>query len=467
MPWLACFGRSTTSGTHRTLLAPQAGKFRGTASIIGAEISARRQSRWSSWRAERYYLGCGRRSAKTSRAGAYPLRSDQSTSLGRMQCWRFRRPHSPPLSVSLLFAVGVAVVLVWVAYGMRRASRGAGVVLCLVFACTASVVLNHPRMIERLEQESAERLEIARFAQESDLNFMLSPDNGRTGASPLLNDLDIELARGVTYLVVAPWLVGLAVVTSLVTTPGPIGTRVWQLLVWSTIAMLVSLVVCGQRLYAEYHMYAAHTFEAQGEFDAAAHSLQGAIRAFPELASLERTWALRGKLELRQDNSSPWARYYRAKRSAEDKDLPAAVDLLERIVAEDPAQHSPALDLLGDLLIRDGLMHLAEARWEAARAAFERAAQLAPQRCDAGFLLGHVSHEAYRAAPEVSEAAFAPCLRRAVDRVLRADMLAIIGDAYFEAGRFTEAREKYPASVRAYSLPKEINYRAQKGLSGL
>ena len=82
-------------------------------------------------------------------------------------------------------------------------------------------------------------------------------------------------------------------------------------------------------------------------------------------------------------------------------------------------------------------------------------------------MIGIVRDRVREPDPVEIEELFKPCLARLEDRVLRADMLAILGDVHFVAGDFTQARENYLASLRAFHLPKQINYRAQKGLTGL
>jgi tetratricopeptide (TPR) repeat protein len=50
------------------------------------------------------------------------------------------------------------------------------------------------------------------------------------------------------------------------------------------------------------------------------------------------------------------------------------------------------------------------------------------------------------------------------DRTMRAALLAMLGDAYFEAGRFIEARARYEQSTDIYNLPKHVNFRGLLGM---
>ena len=70
--------------------------------------------------------------------------------------------------------------------------------------------------------------------------------------------------------------------------------------------------------------------------------------------------------------------------------------------------------------------------------------------------------------PEMVATVVDPLLGRLTeDRTLRAALLAMLGDSYFKAGQFVQARARYRASMAAYSLPKHINFRAYRGLSGM
>ena len=71
--------------------------------------------------------------------------------------------------------------------------------------------------------------------------------------------------------------------------------------------------------------------------------------------------------------------------------------------------------------------------------------------------------------PERAERTFRPLLEDTADKALQADILSNVGDAYFRAGRFPEARRRYAESFDLYNMPQldRINYRAQRRLGGL
>ncbi len=103
-----------------------------------------------------------------------------------------------------------------------------------------------------------------------------------------------------------------------------------------------------------------------------------------------------------------------------------------------------------------------------AQTAWQRAARLVvPPRYDLAFYLGSASARLDPNSPERAEALMSPLLDGLGDAILLADTLATLGDARFEAGDQAAARRRYAESLRAFLLPRLINYRAQKNLGGL
>jgi tetratricopeptide (TPR) repeat protein len=98
----------------------------------------------------------------------------------------------------------------------------------------------------------------------------------------------------------------------------------------------------------------------------------------------------------------------------------------------------------------------------AAHDTWQRALRLDPNRIDAQLYLSNVEPLLDRDHPERAE----PRVVLA-DRLLEADVLNMIGDAYFQAGLMTEARSRYARSLDVLNLPQRKNFRAQKGLGGL
>src|SRR5262249_38694618 len=108
-------------------------------------------------------------------------------------------------------------------------------------------------------------------------------------------------------------------------------------------------------------------------------------------------------------------------------------------------------------------------RLMAAQDAWQRAVEVNPAKRDCAFYLGMLRTRLERSQPEQVEADFAPMLKGLADRALRADVLNVLGDAFFEAGRMIEAQRRSVESFDVFSLPGvgKINYRAQRRLGGL
>jgi hypothetical protein len=122
------------------------------------------------------------------------------------------------------------------------------------------------------------------------------------------------------------------------------------------------------------------------------------------------------------------------------------------------------------ILTDAGLVYSEQDRWlAAAQVAWHRSVEVDPTKVDCRFYLGMVQARADRTRPELVEEEFAPLLHTSADLALRADILNVLGDAYFEAGQMTAARRRYVESFDVYNLPRvgKINYRAQRRLGGL
>jgi tetratricopeptide (TPR) repeat protein len=289
---------------------------------------------------------------------------------------------------------------------------------------------------------------------------------------------------------------------------------------WAVAAIVVSGVACSGRLYAEYHWMRAKLREAAGELDAARASLETAVATVPELDGLERTWLLAGKLDYLQGRATPQQRVFVAYQLARDKNLAQTVAHLEAApwlitgaldeggtsttqgLAFANAQYRErrrGLWLLDDLFAQGEAA--APARQQAARiwtdvglrfyrtapvfdehgpeyptqdrlltaaqAAWRRATGLAPHNRDSAFYLGLAAIRLDPDHPELAEAEQKSLINFIGDRVLLSDVQAILGDAYFEAGRLEVARRWYAASLRAFSLPKIHNHHGIRGLGGM
>jgi tetratricopeptide (TPR) repeat protein len=101
--------------------------------------------------------------------------------------------------------------------------------------------------------------------------------------------------------------------------------------------------------------------------------------------------------------------------------------------------------------------------------AWRQASALAPANHSSRFFLGMTQAATERDHPEWADLTFRSLLEDTADKALQADILSNVGDAYFRAGRFHEARRRYAESFDRYNMPQldRINYRAQRRLGGL
>jgi tetratricopeptide (TPR) repeat protein len=262
---------------------------------------------------------------------------------------------------------------------------------------------------------------------------------------------------------------------------------------WAFAGLLLTAIACFPRLHAEYYWARARILELQGDHGGARAALDRAVGLMPAFASMERTWLLAGKLDYYEGKTTLQERFFKSHQLAYDRQRPLAKAFMRD---EDSATGGKELAVrrqLSKILVDTGLTDLRKANsvvqqedaWRpgvpyfnepgfypprimAAQEAWQEAAWLLDwKRRNAFFYLGETTAHNDRYRPEVTEAAFSIMLDHLADRVLRADIQSTLGNAYFEAGDFNEARKRYQQSIKAFMLPKIINYRGQKGLGGL
>jgi len=118
-----------------------------------------------------------------------------------------------------------------------------------------------------------------------------------------------------------------------------------------------------------------------------------------------------------------------------------------------------AADQGGRYYWRDGTLSAAQLGWQ-------RAGAYDPQRRDSAYFLGLTQARLAAGQPETTAAPLAAAQHGLADHILGAEMLTVLGDAYFEAGEFELARQCYARSFDMFCLPKVINTRAQERLGG-
>jgi tetratricopeptide (TPR) repeat protein len=217
---------------------------------------------------------------------------------------------------------------------------------------------------------------------------------------------------------------------------------------------------------AESFWSRAQGLEMIGQTSNARANLERAVLIMPELGQLERTWLLAGRIDLDEGLTTNATRFLRAERLAQAADWHAALDASREL--RQTADDSTAVRRqAAQLFALAGLSEYRLGRLTAAYDAWRRGFEIDPARLDCPCYLGLVQARLDRTHPDESRRWIDLVLPRLGDRLLRADLLSSLGDAYFEAGQFAEARTFYRDSLRVYDLPKEINYRGRKGLLGM
>ncbi len=378
---------------------------------------------------------------------------------------------SPGALMLVLIAVGAIVV--W-----RKPERfqvAAGLLLCGVLGCLASIVFNHPELVEQLDRQHEQRRQLVSLMGSTAAPPVRITDTPRVEqaadeAPPgaLLQSLVYLRTHGLLAL----WL---PVLACLLSTKGPLHRRLGYLGLWCLAGVLFAGGVSSRRLSAEWQWEQAVQADRRGAVEAAERHARAALERFPELARLERTWALLGKLDYRQGRSSPAARCFCAFQMAHNKKLRQAIgeidDLMRELGTRDSAlstQHSALRSLLADLESELGFNLFHQEHFQGAENAWCRALERDPaqvfRRLFVATLRARVDHDD----PEAIAAVVDPLLDRLTgDRTLRAALLAMLGDSYFRAGQFSKARARYEESMDTYNLPKRVNYRAQRGLVGM
>jgi hypothetical protein len=173
-----------------------------------------------------------------------------------------------------------------------------------------------------------------------------------------------------------------------------------------------------------------------------------------------------------------WSAYHFDRATGSPHALALMQDLLASGWEGHPAVRSQASRLWADramnyflaepIFCEAGLAYYGQnRRLIAARDAWYRAHELMPTRADSTFALAALQIRLDPEHPERMEAELAPLLIGPGDRILRADVLAALGEAYLKARQVAKARQCFAASFDLFHLPRKLNYRAQKGLGGV
>jgi tetratricopeptide (TPR) repeat protein len=370
-------------------------------------------------------------------------------------------------SAGVLLLATIAVATALVLWRPERLGLAAGVLLAAAIVANAAAALNHPALVERMEDELDQHHHIVAGLLQTCEHPLATFKNGRIveHAGPS-GEQDPSLTGGLAFLHYGIWLVILATAGVLYGGRGPLRRRLVGLLGWSSLGITISGVLCGPRLCAEWNFERARLAELRGDYSEARSALERSVSWLPELGRLECTWLLQGKLDYEAASASPQSRFWQASQYARNGRIPMASGLLDDLRRK-TGESYVVRRLAAKLWTMRGNGRLARADLGGAEEHYRKAIEVQPRRFDGPFLLGIARARADRHDPELTEAAFAPFLGRCADPQLCADALNAIGDAYFDAGAIQEARDRYAESFRVFNLLTNMNLRAQKGLGGL
>ena len=366
-----------------------------------------------------------------------------------------------------MLIAAAAVLAAWLVIANPRWIPFAfGFTFVALMGCEASVVFNHPQVIEILEHENELHFELVDL-----LKTTVQPGID-VGARPRVESTSNfgvpgAFLRGLVYLPQGRLtLLLIAACAIAFTTAGSLARRLGVLAGWGAAGGLAVLILAGPRMNAEWHWNRAVRAEARGELFRAEDDVRIALDRFPALAGSPRIWTLLGKIDFQRGRKTAAARYFQASQWARNRQYAHAIDELTSLAAAEQP-HPAAQRWLSEIISRYAYASFQSEQLAAAESAWERAARLEQSAPYYGLCIAIVRSRATTCDPEAVASLVDPMLPHLANSALRAALLSMIADCYFEAGNFAEARTRYLASVDAFSLPKQINYRAHRGLIGM
>jgi hypothetical protein len=371
---------------------------------------------------------------------------------------------SPGVVVLALLVVGAVVAV-------RRPERfnvAAGLLLCGLLGCVAAVLVNHPELVSLLDDQLGQRKQlVAVLAGTTEPPLRITDDPRVEDSADPLYERD-TLLRGAVYLHTHRFLLlMLPALACLLATRGTLGRRVGHLAGWSLAGVAFALMVTFPRLSAEWRWGLASRVEWRGDLEAAERHADAALVRFPEFARLERTWVLRGRIDYRRGRTTPAASYFHAYQWAQNKEwlrAIAEVEDLAKLGEPAPLVNRWLANMKSQLAIGD--FH--GDRFQAAEDGWQAACEVDATPSFRPLLVATLRARSQRHDPGASADLVDPFVAQLRgDRLMRAALLAMVGDSFFKAGQFAEARARYEKSIAAYNLPKHVNFRAQRGLQGM
>jgi hypothetical protein len=366
---------------------------------------------------------------------------------------------------TLIVVTGVAgAVLTWL--NPRRFPLTAGLLLCALTAGFGAVLFNHPHVVEELDRQNQQCAALVTVLQQTvkpELKITYQPRvASRSLASPqggLFDMLTYLPTEQVFFLLLALAAVAFA-------RAGPLLRRLARLAVWSLVASVVTVGVVSARGSAERAWLQALAAERRGDVESAQQRLAAALERFPAFRGMLTSWEFAGRLDVRVRRETPAARLFRAlqwQRAGEEMRAVTELEALDRESLPVPQVRR----WLADACAAHAASLAGQEHHDGAVEFWEQALRIDPVQTHLQLCVAALRAPVARRDPDALAARVDPLLSTVANRALRAALAAMLGDCYFEGERFVEARARYAQSLRMYSLPKQINYRALRGLLGM
>ncbi|NOY30680.1 MAG: hypothetical protein GXP28_11090 [Planctomycetes bacterium] len=374
------------------------------------------------------------------------------------------------LSLGMVLSATVAVGLFANLVLKVRMSHVAGLFFAVLLGCKLSLLLNHPAIIVELDRQAQlHDAVVGLLALTSDPVVEITSFPRVNGLRKLVEAGSFESAvhytpnGSVTFLVVA-------LMTLLLVGSGSAPRRLAVAGGWAALGLVLLVAVSWPRLASEWHWHRAVLAEQRGQLESASTHVEQAKEFFPGLVGVPRTWMLEGKIDYQRSQHSAARQYYLARQKARNGELDQA--LLEIAAIKENREWSlkasPSLmnRWKGDLSTAQAMEDFRKGRLEAADQRWDLAMTFDSSNVFRPLCLAALRSRWQGANPQEVVELVDPVLDQLADRSLKAALHAMIGDCFFAAGEFSTARERYQTSLRVFSLPKTINYRALRGLLG-
>jgi hypothetical protein len=379
--------------------------------------------------------------------------------------WRWDSVAAPILAVT---AVGIVAVLL----RPGRTRVVFGLLLALSIPAVSAAFWNHPALVEFLDGEVRQRAMIRAVIRQHaddmlsggapDRLSILGGDNGSIEEFETVH----PVWHPYRYSVYGTWLIGLALIGTLVAQNERWPQRLKYAGGWALIGIGFAAAVTWPRWVSEYHWARAEGYEDANQFQAAEASLESAKAAMPQWEFTRRYWQTRGRLAYRQHQQGDFVAFFSASQHMLQMKPDLARAELEPIM-QATGGTSVQRDLLGEIIGRLACRYIASGDQSASEVAWGEASRVAPWQ-PAYWIAGTAALLAAdpKRAREMEDQLL-PRLKQIGDRMVSSDFSSLIADAYFVTGDLERARDMYDRSMDTFDLPKYVNLHAQKGLLGM